>query len=144
MLEELQRRNYSPATTRAYIHAVKQFAEYFGKSPEQLGAEQVRRFQLYLLNERKLAPSTVEIRISALRFLYRKTLKRRDLTFEDLVFPKTPSKLPTVLSPEEVTRLIAAAPNRMYRTILLVLYGTGIRRSEAARLKSATSIASAW
>ena len=56
MLEELQRRNYSPATTRGYVLAVKQFAEYFGKSPELLGAEEVRRFQLYLLNDKKLAP----------------------------------------------------------------------------------------
>jgi site-specific recombinase XerD len=135
MLEELQRRNYSPATTRGYILTVKQFAEYFGKSPEQLGAEEVRRFQLYLLNEKRLAPGTVEMRISALRFLYKKTLKRRDLAFEDLVFPKTPRKLPVVLSPEEVIRLIEAAPNLMHRTILLVLYGTGIRRTEASLLK---------
>jgi len=135
MLEELQRRNYSPATTRGYILAVKQFAEYFGKSPEQLGAEEVRRFQLYLLNDKKLAPGTVEMRMSALRFLYKKTLKRRDLAFDDLVFPKTPRKLPVVLSPEEVTRLIEAAPNLMHRTILMVLYGTGIRRTEASLLK---------
>jgi integrase/recombinase XerD len=135
MLEELQRRNYSPATTRGYILAVKQFAAYFGKSPDRLGAEELRRFQLYLLNERKLAPGTVEMRMSALRFLYKKTLKRRDLAFDDLVFPKTPKKLPVVLSPEEVTRLIEAAPNLMHRTILMVLYGTGIRRTEASLLK---------
>ena len=67
MLEELQRRNYSPSTTRGYILAVKQFAEYFGKSPEKMGAEEVRRFQLYLLKEKKLAPGTVEMRMSALR-----------------------------------------------------------------------------
>jgi integrase/recombinase XerD len=135
MLEELQRRNYSPATTRGYILAVKQFAEYFGKSPEQLGAEEIRRFQLYLLNDKKLAPGTVEIRMSALRFLYKKTLKRRDLAFDDLVFPKTPRKLPVVLSPEEVTRLIEAAANLMHRTILMVLYATGVRRTEASLLK---------
>jgi site-specific recombinase XerD len=135
MLEELQRRNYSPATTRGYILAVKQFAEYFGKSPEQLGAEEVRRFQLYLLNDKKLAPGTVEMRMSALRFLYKKTLKRRDLAYDDLVFPKTPRKLPVVLSPEEVTRLIEAAPNLMHRTLLMVLYSTGIRRTEASLLK---------
>ncbi len=135
MLEELQRRNYSPATTRGYILAVKQFAEYFGRSPEKLGAEEVRRFQLYLLNEKKLAPGTVETRMAALRFLYKKTLRRRDLAYDDLLFPKTPRKLPVVLSPEEVTRLIEAAPNLMYRTLLMVLYSTGIRRTEASLLK---------
>jgi len=135
MLEELQRRNYSPATTRGYILAVKQFAEYFGKSPERLGAEEVRRYQLYLLNKKKLAPGTVEIRMSALRFFYKKTLKRRYLALDDLPFPKTPRKLPTVLSREEVTRLIEAAPNLMHRTILMLLYGTGMRRTEASLLK---------
>jgi len=135
MLEELQRRNYSPATTRGYIRAVRQFAEYFNRSPEQMGAEEVRRFQLYLLNEKKLAPGTVEIRVSALRFLYKKTLKRRDLAFDDLVFPKTPKKLPVILSPEEVTRMIEATQNLMHRTILMVLYGTGMRRTEASLLK---------
>jgi site-specific recombinase XerD len=75
------------------------------------------------------------MRMSALRFLYKKTLKRRDLAFDDLVFPKTPRKLPVVLSPEEVTRLIEAAANLMHRTILMVLYATGMRRSEASLLK---------
>ena len=135
MLEELQRRNYSPSTARGYILAVKQFAEYFGKSPEQLGAEEVRRFQLYLLNEKKLAPGTVEMRMSALRFLYKKTLKRRDIACEDLIFPKTPRRLPVVLSPEEVTRMIESAWNLTHRTILMILYGTGMRRSEVSMLK---------
>jgi site-specific recombinase XerD len=73
MLEELQRRNYAFETIRSYILSVKQFAEYFGKSPEKMGAEEVRRFQLYLLKEKKLTPGTVEMRMSALRFLYKKT-----------------------------------------------------------------------
>ena len=82
--------------------------------------------------EKKLAPGTVETRISALRFLYKKTLKWRDLSYDDLIFPKTPQKLPVVLSQEEVRRLIEAAPNLMYRTMLMVLYSTGIRRTEAS------------
>jgi integrase/recombinase XerD len=73
--------------------------------------------------------------MSALRFLYKKTLKRRDLAFDDLVFPKKPKKLPVVLSPEEVARLIEATSHPMHRTILMVLYGTGIRRTEASLLK---------
>jgi len=111
LLEELQRRNYAPDTTRGYILAVKQFAEYFGKSPDRLGPEQVRRFQLHLLNEKRLSAGTVKNRMSALRFFYRKALKRRDLTFDDLPFPRIPVKLPTVLSREEVTQLIDAAAN---------------------------------
>lgn len=134
-LEELQRRNYSQETTRSYIHAVKQFAEHFGKSPQELGAEEIRRYQLYLLNEKKYSAGTVKIRLSALRFLYKKVLKRRDLSFDDLVYPKKPKKLPVVLSPEEVTRLIEATGNPLHRTILMVLYGTGIRRTEASLLK---------
>jgi integrase/recombinase XerD len=91
MLEELQCRNYSPATTCGYILAVKQFAEHFGRSPEKLGAEEVRRFQLYLVNDKELAPGTVE-RMSAQRFLYKKTLRRRDLAFHNLVFPQDAQK----------------------------------------------------
>jgi len=129
LLEELQRRNYSGSTARGYIIAVKQFAEYFGKSPDQLGAEHLRRFQLYLLQEKKLAPGTVEMRMSALRFFFKKTLRRRDVRFDDLPFPKTPRRLPTVLSPEEITRLIEASTNLMHRTMLMVLYGTAELRT---------------
>jgi integrase/recombinase XerD len=135
MLHELERRNYSPSTIRGYLGAVSQFAEHFHRSPEQLGPEHLRRYQRYLLQEKKLEPSTVEMRISALRFLYKRTLKRRDLAFDDLIFPKVPHKLPTVLSQEEVVRLIDSAPNRLYRILLVLLYATGARRAEAARIK---------
>ena len=94
VLDELQRRNYSPETTRGYVHAIKQFAEYFRKSPEQLGGDEIRQFELHLIKEKKLAPGTVEGRMSALRFLYRKVLKRRDIAYDDLIFPKVPRKLP--------------------------------------------------
>jgi integrase/recombinase XerD len=135
MLEELERRNYSPTTIRQYVLAVKQFAEYFCNSPEQLGGDDIRRFQLYLLKEKKLAPGTVEGRMSALRFRYKKTLKRRDIAYDDLIFPKTPRKLPVVLTPDEVARMIEAAPSLLHRTILMVLYATGARRTEASLLK---------
>ena len=135
MLEELQRRNYSQHTTRSYIHAVKQVAEYFGKSPEELGAEEIRRYQLYLLNEKKCSAGTVKVHMSALRFFYKKVLKRRDLSFDDLVYPKKPKKLPVVLSSEEVARLIEATWHLMHRTVLMLLYATGIRRTEASQLK---------
>ena len=144
MVEELQRRNYSPATIRGYILAVKQFADYFGKPPDRLGATHVQRFQWYLLQERKLTPGTVDMRMSALRFFFKKILKRRDMHFDDLSFPKTPRKLPTVVSPEEVSRMIDGTTNLMHRTLLMVLFGTGIRRTELSLLKWPTSTANAW
>jgi hypothetical protein len=128
MLEELQRRK---TTIDAYIFAVREFAEYFGRSPEVLGAEHLRRYQLYLLKEKRLATSTVEVRISALRFLYNKILRRADIALDDLPFPKATHTLPTVLSPEEVTRLIDSASNQKHRVLLMLLYATGMRRSEA-------------
>jgi site-specific recombinase XerD len=135
MLEELQRHNYSQATIESYIFSVKEFAEYFHKSPALLGAGEVRRYHLYLINEKKLAAKTVKVRMSALRFFYWKTLKRRDLYFDDLPLPKTPKRLPAVLSPEEIVRLIRAASSLMHHTILILLYATGIRRAELRWLK---------
>jgi site-specific recombinase XerD len=135
MLEELRRRNYSPDTIRGYLHAVEQFAAYFHKSPELLDIEDIGRFQLHLLEEKQLALGTIALRMGALRFLYRRVLKRRDLDFENLPLLRTPKKLPVVLSPEEVARLIGAAPNLLYRTLLMLLYATGLRRTEAANLK---------
>lgn len=88
MLEELQLRNFSPSTTRGYILAVKQFAQYFGQSPEKLGAEEVRRFQLYMLKERKLSSGTVQIRMAALRFLYKKHSSVAISTSTICLFPK--------------------------------------------------------
>ena len=121
MLEDLQRRNYNPDTIRGYVLAVEQFANHFDKSPELMGVEEVGQFQLHLLREKKLALGTIALRMGALRFLYRKTLKRRDLDFDDLPLLRTPKKLPVVLSPDEVTSLIEAAPNLLYRTLLMLL-----------------------
>ena len=109
MIEELHRRNYSQAAIESYVFSVKDFAEHPHKSPALLSAEEVRHYQLYLMNEKKLAARTVKVRMSALRFFYWKTLNRRGIYFDDLPIPKTPKKLPTVLSPEEVIRLIGAA-----------------------------------
>jgi integrase/recombinase XerD len=135
MLDELQRRHYTPDTIRGYLHAVEEFAEYFGRSPEQLSAEEIRAFQLHMIREKKLAPGTVALRMGALRFLYKKVLRRRDLDLEDLPLVRAPRKLPVVLSPEEVTRLIEGALNLWHRTMLMLLYATGLRRAEAAHLK---------
>ena len=95
----------------------------------------MRRYQLYLLNEKKCSAGTVKVHMSALRFFYKKVLKRPDLSFDDLVYPKRPKKLPVVLSQEEVARLIEATANPMHRTVLMLLYATGMRRTEASQLK---------
>ena len=135
MLEELQRRNYSQLTIKAYIRTVVEFAKYFHRSPEELGPEHVREFQAHLFTVRKLSANSVSQRTAALRFLFVKTLKRAYM-LEHIPFPKVPLRLPTVLSPEEVTRLIDAAPNLLYRTILMSLYSTGMRRAELVQLKA--------
>jgi site-specific recombinase XerD len=134
MLEELQRRNYSDNTARYYLSAVAEFAQYFGKSPDQLGPDDLRTFQAYLLKQRKLAVGTVIGRVAALRFFFVRTLKRHEFR-QDLPYPKKQRKLPSILSLEEVGRLIDAAANLKQRTILMVLYGTGMRRTEVSRLK---------
>lgn len=134
MLEELQRRNYSAITTRNYLRVVADFAKYFGKSPDKLGPNQLRTYQAYLLHERKLTPGTVVNRVAALRFFFVKTLKRHQYR-DFLPYPQDRRRLPTVLSREEVSRLINAAGNLFRRTLLMTLYGTGMRRSELAHLK---------
>jgi len=134
MLEELQRRNYSEITTRKYLQVVTDFAKYFGKSPDKLGPNELRTYQAYLLKERKLTPGTAVNCVAALRFFFVKTLKRHQYR-EFLPYPKDRRRLPTVLSREEVSRLINAAGTRFRRTLLITLYGTGMRRAELARLK---------
>lgn len=134
MLEELQRRNYSKETIRLYLFSVQDFARYFKKRPDQLRQEHMREYQLYLLNERKLAVESVAGRISALRFFFVKVL-RRSYREIDLVYPKRPERLPVILSEEEVVRLIESAITSYHRVILMTLYGTGLRREELCRLK---------
>ena len=102
-----------------------------------LGAEQLQQFQLHLLRDQKLATGTVENRMTSLHFFFKKVLKRYDPELYDMQLTRVPKKLPVVLSAEEVEKLIAAAPNIRYRTILLLLYATGLRRAEAAQLRIA-------
>jgi integrase/recombinase XerD len=135
MLEELQRRNFSADTIRGYLGAVEQFARYFGKSPDGLGPDHIRQWQAHLLHERKLAVGTVVNRVAALRFFFRRVLKRR-FPPDSIPYPNySHHRTPRVLSPEEVARLIDAAGNLQARTILMTLYSTGMRRSELVRLR---------
>jgi integrase/recombinase XerD len=134
MLEELERRNYSESTTRRYLRYVERFAQHFGRSPDKLSPDHLRTYQSYLLKVRKLDPGTVECHVSALRFLFIRTLHRHEFR-QFLPYPKVRRKLPKILSLEEVARLIDASSGLFERTLLMVLYGTGMRRAEIARLK---------
>jgi len=134
MLDELERRNYSQTTRRAYLLGVEQFSKYFHRSPEQLGLNEVRDYQAQLFRVRNLTPATVAVRLAALRFLFVAVLKRH-WTVDDTPYPKRPAKLPTVLTQEEVGRMIDAALTALHRALLMLLYATGLRRAEAAHLK---------
>ena len=133
LLDELQRRNYSPNTVRSYVDVVEEFARYFRRSPEQLGPDHVREYQVYLSVSASClrAPSK-----AALRFLFFKTL-RRPYLLDAIPFPKQRKRLPTVLSQEETTRQIDSPGNLMHRAMVMTLYATGVRRAELCRSKVA-------
>ena len=127
MLEELERRNYSPLTARSYLREVADFARYFHRPPDQLRPEHIRQYQAHLFRHKKLSRVSVTQHLAALRFFFVKALWR-PWTVAETPYPKVGLRLPTVLSQEEVTRLINSAPTPFYRTIVVTLYGTGARR----------------
>ena len=135
MIEDMQVRNLSPHTLNSYVQQVSLFARHFSKSPEALGPEEIRSYQVYLTNEKKLVVSSILTAVSALRFLYKITL-HRDWCFEDIIpAPKKPQKLPIVLSPEEVLQFLSCVQSVKHRTILTICYAAGLRISEAVCLK---------
>ena len=134
MLEELQRRNYSSKTIRLYLWHVAEFAKHFHRSPDQLGAEDIRQYQLFLIQEKKLAWSSYNQIVCALRFFYAKTLKRAFL-LQEIPFPRMEQRLPTILSPEEVAKILTVPPHLKTRALLMTIYAAGLRRSEAAHLQ---------
>ena len=136
MKEDMQVRNLSPHTQDSYLRQVSQFARYFGKSPDQLGPEHIRTYQIYLTNEKKLAPASIHIAIAALRFFYKVTLKKDWIFQEILPLPKKPQKLPLILSPEEVLHFLPCVHQLNHRVILTTCYAAGVRISEAVRLKA--------
>jgi integrase/recombinase XerD len=134
MREELVRRNYAESTKRSYLGTVEDFRQYFQKRLDHMEPGDIRRYSVHLLEERKLGVGTVINHVAALRFLYVKTLKRREMK-EDLPYPKHEKPLPVVLSTQEITRLIASARNLFHHTMLLTMYSAGLRRAELCRLK---------
>jgi integrase/recombinase XerD len=134
MIEDMQIRNLAVNTQESYIQQVSLFARHFKKSPELLGPEQIRAYQLYLTNEKKLSTGSIIVAISALRFVYRVTLKK-DWSFADIIpAPKVPQMLPIVLSPEEVIQFLDCVRIRKHRVILTTCYAAGLRISEAIAL----------
>ena len=136
MLEDLQIRHYSPTTIRLYLYAIKEFARYFGKSPDQLGAEHIRRYQLFLTKEKKVSTSTYVLMVCALRFFYTHTLHRK-VAIERIPFPRRERKLPLILSRDEVKAVLEAPLDLRHRAMLAILYAAGLRVSEVTRLKVA-------
>jgi integrase/recombinase XerD len=136
MTGDMQIRNLSPHTQATYLQQVTQFACYFGKSPAELGPEDIRTYQLYVTNEKKLATGSFHIAIAALRFIYKVTLKRDWILEEILPLPKKPQKLPVVLSPDEVVHFLGCVKHSKPRVALTTCYAAGLRDS----LESGTDV----
>src|ERR1043165_9181679 len=128
-MEDLQLQGYSPQTQGVYVTAVRQFARHFGKSPEQLNEEDVRRYFLFLTLERKFARPTATIAMCALKLLFQRAL-RRDWPTLKLLRPPKEKKLPVVLSRAEVRKVLGAVRNPLYRVCLRTIYACGLRLNE--------------
>jgi integrase/recombinase XerD len=133
MIEDMTVRHLASETQRNYIRAVKTLASFLGRSPDTATAEDLRLFQLHL-NATHVRPPTINNTVTALRFFFDVTLDRADAA-RHLTFIHEPRKLPVVLSPEEVARLLEAAPGIKYKAALSVAYGAGLRVSEVVSLK---------
>src|SRR5215471_4689161 len=134
MLDELQRRNFSEDTIRHYIRTVEDFARHFNRPPDRLDLRHIREYQAQLFQKRKLSSGSVTYHLAALRFFYIKTLKKA-WSVAETPYPKKHYRLPTILSQEEVARLIDAACTPFHRTLLITLYATGLRCAELTHLQ---------
>ena len=134
MMEELQLRNYADFTIERYLDAVRGFAKFTGKSPDQLGPEQIREYLLYLVKDRKASPSTVQVHRAALKFLFVRTLNQPWFD-ERVARTRKRPRIPTVLSAEEITRILDHTANLKHWTMIATFYATGLRCSELRTLK---------
>jgi integrase/recombinase XerD len=137
MIEDMQIRNLTANTQRVYLAHLVRFAGYFRKSPELLGPAEIRTYLIHLTQKRRLAASSIIATVSALRFFYTVTLKRDWVVEDDIPAGRQAKRLPVVLTQGEVARFLAAVDNLKHRMILTVCYATGLRISEAVRLKPA-------
>jgi integrase/recombinase XerD len=134
MLEDLQLRGITPRTQKKYIREVRDLANYFKKSPEELGEEEVKKYLVHLLEDRKLSTGTYKNYVAGIKFLYKTTLNREEVV-EKIKYPKAKIKLPVVLDLAEVKMLLTVMENLKHRAILTITYSAGLRISETARLK---------
>lgn len=133
MIEDMTIRNLSPATQRSYLHAVTKFSCYFGRSPDRLGLEDVRAFQVHLVSKGLSWPALNQT-VCALRFFFGVTLGLGEIP-ERIAYPRTPSKLPAILNGDEIVRFLEAIPSLKTRAALTTAYAAGLRASETVGLK---------
>ncbi len=134
MKEDLLLKAYSPNTMRSYLRCARRFAEHYMRSPEEMGAQEVRDFLLHLVRDRQASPATLDMYVCALKFLYNVTLKRPEVV-KGISHPKRPKTLPVVLSPEEVLQIFAAIRSVKHKAIIATAYAAGLRISEVCGLR---------
>jgi integrase/recombinase XerD len=134
LIDDLRLRNYSPRTIACYVAVVARFAKHFGCSPDRLGVAEVRSYQLHLLDKEKASWSRFNQAVCGLRFFFKVTLRRPEM-IEQLPYGKRPKTLPSVLSKEEVAKLLAAVVDERHRQVLRIAYACGLRLSEAVGLQ---------
>lgn len=134
MIQDMHLRGLYPRTQKNYLRIVREYARYFGKSPQELGEQEVRQYLVYLINSRNLSEGSCRIYFSALKFLYRHTLKQHQV-IQDIRYPKRKKKLPVVLALSEVRDMLREVKNLKHKAILTITYSAGLRISETSRLK---------
>jgi site-specific recombinase XerD len=134
MQGDLQLRGITPRTQKDYLREVSNLAKYFNKSPEDLGESEIKEYLVHLLKDRKLSGRTYKYYVSGIKFLYRTTLKREGVV-DTIQYPKSKRKLPVVLDLSEVQSLFSVTTNLKHKAILMITYSSGLRISEAARLR---------
>jgi site-specific recombinase XerD len=139
-MEDMRIRNLAPRTQTAYVEHVLRFARHFRKSPDQLGLAEIRAWLIHLTQDKHLSARSISVTVAALRFFYVVTLKRTCTLKDDIPTGRQPSKLPVVLSPEEVSEFLNAAPPLKHRVILTVCYAVGLRISEVCTRSPASAL----